>query len=90
MTDTPNQIDMDKFSAMSGFGNVASARANIGRLLSKLSAEQETPGTPSPAKANNGEQVAPQTPTAGKKKGAGRKRKGGGELPFASQRMIQD
>ena len=35
MTDTPNQIDMDKFSAMSGFGNVASARANIGRLLSK-------------------------------------------------------
>ena len=76
----------NKFSAMSGFGNVASARANIGRLLAKLSSDQETTGSQSPSKGDDGEEVAPETPATGKKKGAGRKRKGG-KFSFAFHRL---
>jgi hypothetical protein len=50
--------------------------------LSKVFADQDTPGTPS-TKNNDGDDAAPETPATGKKKGAGRKRKGG-ELSFAS------
>jgi hypothetical protein len=84
MTENPNQVDMEKFAAMSGFGGIKGARANIGRLLSKLSAEQDTTGSPSPSKGDEGEDAAPETPATSKKKGPGRKRKGG-ELSFASQ-----
>jgi hypothetical protein len=73
---------MEKFAAMSGFGGVPSARANIGRLLAKLSAEEDASGSQSPTKGD-GEEVAPETPVTGKKKGAGRKRKGS-EIWFAS------
>jgi hypothetical protein len=78
---------MEKFAAMSGFGGVPSARANIGRLLAKLSSDQETTGSQSPSKGDDGEDAAPETPATGKKKGAGRKRKGG-EFSSASQRLI--
>lgn len=70
---------------MSGFGGVPSARANIGRPLSKLSAG-EAAGSPSPSKGDGGEEDAPETPVTGKKKGAGRKRKGV-EFSSASQRL---
>jgi hypothetical protein len=83
MTDNPTQVDMEKFAAMSGFGDIKSARANIGRLLSKLSAEQDTTGSASPSQGDDGEDAAPETPATGKKKGAGRKRNGG-EFWFAS------
>jgi len=68
---------MEKFTAVSGFGGVPSARANIGRLLSKLSAGQEATGSQSPTKGDGGEDDAPETPATDKKKSAGRKRKGG-------------
>ena len=68
---------------MSGFGGVPSARANIGRLLAKLSAEEDASGSQSPTKGDGEEEVAPETPVTGKKKGAGRKRKGS-EIWFAS------
>jgi len=74
---------------MSGFGGVPSARANIGRLLSKLAAGEEAIGSPSPSKGNGGEDEAPETPVTGKKKGAGRKRKGGKFSP-ASQCLSSD
>jgi hypothetical protein len=74
---------MEKFAAMSGFGGVPSARANIGRLLAKLSAEEDASGSQSPTKGDGEEEVAPETPVTGKKKGAGRKRKGS-EIWFAS------
>ena len=77
---------MDNFAAMSGFGGVPSARANIGRLLAKLSSDQETTGSQSPSKGDDGEEVAPETPATGKKKGAGRKRKGG-KFSFAFHRL---
>jgi hypothetical protein len=67
---------MEKFATMSGFGNVPSARANIGRLLAKIFAEQETSGDASPAKdAENCDSIA-VTP-ASKKRAAGRKPKAG-------------
>jgi hypothetical protein len=68
---------MEKFAQMSGFGGVPSARANIGRLLAKLSAEGDASGSQSPTKGEDGEDAAPETPATGKKKGTGRKRKGG-------------
>jgi len=69
---------------MSGFGGVPSARANIGRLLAKLSAEEDASGSQSPTKGDDeGEDAAPETPVTGKKNGAGRKRKGS-EIWFAS------
>jgi hypothetical protein len=74
---------MEKFAAMSGFGGVPSARANIGRLLAKLSAEGDASGFQSPTKGDDEEETAPETPVTGKKKGTGRKRKGG-EIWFAS------
>jgi hypothetical protein len=57
---------------------MASARASIGRLLHKLSSDQETSGSASPAKAagDEGEGATPVTP-ASKKKAGGRKRKNG-------------
>jgi hypothetical protein len=67
---------MEKFAAMSGFGGVPSARANIGRLLAKISSEQESPGSASPTKNGNGDDAIPATP-ASKKKSDGRKRKTG-------------
>ncbi|GAB7326023.1 hypothetical protein MBLNU13_g10061t2 [Cladosporium sp. NU13] len=67
-------IDMEKFANISGFGNVPSARANIGHLLAKILAEQQTSGDASPAKdTEDGETIA-VTP-ASKKKAGGRKRK---------------
>ena len=44
---------MEKFAAMSGFGGVPSARANIGRLLAKLSAEGDASGSQSPTKGDD-------------------------------------
>jgi hypothetical protein len=41
---------MEKFATISGFGGVPSARANIGRLLAKILAEQETSENASPVK----------------------------------------
>jgi hypothetical protein len=67
---------MEKFAAMSGFGGVPSARANIGRLLAKISSEQETSGSASPTKNGDGDHAVPAIP-ASKKKSAGRKRKTG-------------
>jgi hypothetical protein len=67
---------MEKFATMSGFGNVPSARANIGRLLAKILAEQETSSDASPAKdTEDGDTVA--VAPASKKKAGGRKRKAG-------------
>ena len=67
---------MEKFADISGFGGVPSARANIGRLLAKIRAEQETSGNASPSKdIEDGETIA-VTP-ASKKKGSDRKRKTG-------------
>lgn len=65
---------MEKFATMSGFGNVPSARANIGRLLAKILAE--TSGDASPAKDTEDGDTVTVTP-ASKKKGGGRKRKAG-------------
>jgi hypothetical protein len=65
---------MEKFAAMSGFGGVPSARANVGRLLAKISSEQETSGSASPTKNGDGDDAGPATP-ATKKKSGGRKRK---------------
>lgn len=67
---------MEKFANISGFGGVPSARANIGRLLAKIVAEQETSGDASPAKDTEDEESIAVTP-ASKKKGGGRKRKTG-------------
>ena len=67
---------MEKFATMSGFGNVPSARANIGRLLAKILAEQETSGDASPAKDTEDGDTVTVTP-ASKKKAGGRKRKAG-------------
>jgi hypothetical protein len=67
---------MEKFAAMSGFGGVPSARANIGRLLAKISSEQETSGSASPTKNGDGDDAVPATP-ASKKKSGGRKRRTG-------------
>lgn len=67
---------MEKFATMSGFGNVPSARANIGRLLAKILAEQETSGDASPAKDTEDGDTVTVTPTS-KKKAGGRKRKAG-------------
>jgi hypothetical protein len=67
---------MEKFATMSGFGNVPSAKANINRLLRKLSTDDETSGSPSPDKAAEGDDDVPATP-ASKKKSGGRKRKSG-------------
>lgn len=67
---------MERFATISGFGSVPSARANIGRLLAKIFAEQETSGDASPAKdIEDGDTIA-VTP-ASKKKAGGRKRKTG-------------
>ena len=77
---------MEKFASICGFGNALSATANINRLLRKLSTEQDTPGSQSPSKGDDGEEVAPETPATGKKKGAGRKRKGG-KFSFAFDRL---
>ena len=67
---------MEKFANISGFGGVPSARSNIGRLLAKILADQETSGDASPAKdAGDGDTIA-VTP-ASKKKAGGRKRKTG-------------
>jgi cobalamin biosynthesis protein CobT len=74
ITNASLQVDIDKFTALSG-STTASARTIINRLLNKVAAE-ETPDTPS-NKDNDGEDAAPETPATGKKKGAGRKRKGG-------------
>jgi hypothetical protein len=67
---------MEKFATMSGFGNVPSAKANINRLLRKLSTDDETSGSSSPDKAAEGDDDVPATP-ASKKKSGGRKRKSG-------------
>jgi hypothetical protein len=67
---------MEKFATTSGFGNVPSARANIGRLLAKILAEQETSGDASPAKDTEDGDTVTVTP-ASKKKAGGRKRKAG-------------
>ena len=67
---------MEKFATMSGFGNVPSARANIGRLLAKILAEQETSGDASPAKDTEDGDTVTVTP-ASKKKAGGRKRMAG-------------
>lgn len=77
---------MEKFATISGFGNALSATANINRLLRKLSAGQDTPGSQSPSKGDDGEDAAPETSATGKKKGAGRKRKGG-EFSCAPSRL---
>ena len=67
---------MERFATISGFGSVPSARANIGRLLAKIFAEQETSGDASPAKdIEDGDTIA-VTPVS-KKKAGGRKRKTG-------------
>lgn len=67
---------MEKFAAMSGFGGVPSARANIGRLLRKISGEEEATGAVTPTKDGGDEVATPATPTS-KKKSGGRKRKAG-------------
>lgn len=61
---------------MSGFGGVASARATMGRLLRKISGEEETPGAVTPTKDAGDGVATPATPTS-KKKSGGRKRKAG-------------
>jgi endonuclease YncB( thermonuclease family) len=67
---------MEKFATISGFGGVPSARANIGRLLAKILAEQETSENASPVKDTEDGDTIAVTP-AGKKKAGGRKRKTG-------------
>jgi hypothetical protein len=81
---------MEKFAAMSGFGGVPSARANIGRLLAKISSEQETSGSASPTKTAEGDEAVPATP-ASKKKSGGRKRKTGESnysCPYRDRRLM--
>ena len=60
---------------MSGLGNLASARSTIGRLLHKLSDEEETTGVVTPTKDGDDEVTTPATPAS--KKSGGRKRKTG-------------
>jgi hypothetical protein len=67
---------MEKFASLGGFGNIASARASIGRLLNKISNDQDASGAESPKKDDGEEGAAPVTP-ASKKKAGGRKRKVG-------------
>jgi hypothetical protein len=64
---------MEKFASLGGFGNIASARASIGRLLNKISNDQDASGAESPKKDDGEEGAAP----ASKKKAGGRKRKVG-------------
>lgn len=73
-TDTSAQVDYEKFSSICGFGNVPSARANLSRLMAKLTAEGDAAGNASPTKVTDGGEAAQDTP-GGKKKGAVRKRK---------------
>lgn len=68
---------MEKFSAMSNFGSVASARSNISRLLAKLAGSQLPRSTASPTKGAGEATVDRDSPVSGKKKGGGRKRKAG-------------
>lgn len=67
---------MEKFTALCGFGNAASARANLNRMLAKVAGDQDTNGGASPVKASDGGEATQETP-AGKKKGGGRKRSTG-------------
>ena len=76
ITNSCAQIDIEKFASLGGFGNIASARASIGRLLNKISNDQEASGADSPTKDAGDEGAAPATP-ASKKKSGGRKRKAG-------------
>ena len=76
IADSCTQIDIEKFASLGGFGNIASARASIGRLLNKISDDQDTSGADSPTKDAGDEGAAPVTP-ASKKKAGGRKRKTG-------------
>lgn len=76
ITNSCAQIDIEKFASLGGFGNIASARANIGRLLNKIFNDQEASGADSPTKDAGDEGAAPATP-ASKKKTGGRKRKAG-------------
>lgn len=67
---------MEKFASLGEFGNIASARASIGRLLNKISNDQDASGAESPTKDAGDEGATPVTP-ASKKKTGGRKRKTG-------------
>jgi hypothetical protein len=84
ITDSCAQVDMEKFASLGGFGNIASARASIGRLLHKLSSDQDTSGSASPVKDVGDEGAAPVTP-ATKKKAGGRKRKTGESVVQSSR-----
>lgn len=68
---------MEKFSTMSGFGSVSSARSNISRLLAKLAGSQLPRSTASPTKGAEEATTDPDALVSGKKKGGGRKRKAG-------------
>lgn len=76
VTDSRAQIDIEKFASLGGFGNIASARASISRLLNKISNDQDASGAEFPKKDAGEEGAVPVTP-ASKKKAGGRKRKAG-------------